>query len=134
MIIIFRYIAWNYHETVPGRYFFEDQKDLVKFIELAQQQGLLVILRPGPYICAEWDYGGFPAWIYSICKDKIRTSNATYMKLVDRWFQNLFPRLEHLLYENGGPIIAFQVSFFTFECILNDTKKAPHYKGYFQLH
>uniref|UniRef100_A0A7M5WZQ4 Beta-galactosidase n=2 Tax=Clytia hemisphaerica TaxID=252671 RepID=A0A7M5WZQ4_9CNID len=103
------YIAWNYHETVPGRYFFEGQKDLVKFIELAQQQDLLVILRPGPYICAEWDYGGFPAWIYSMCKDKIRTSDATYMKLVDRWFKNLFPRLEHLLYENGGPVIAFQV-------------------------
>lgn len=107
---IFRYIPWNFHETFHGQYEFDKQRDLVRFINLAQKQELLVILRPGPYICSEWDYGGFPYWIFTQCGDKIRTSDEKYIGLVDKWFGVLFSRLTPLLYTNGGPIISLQVS------------------------
>ena len=83
---------------------------MARFINLAQKQDLLVILRPGPYICSEWDYGGFPFWIYEQCGDKIRTSDDKYIGLVDKWFGMLFSKLTPLLYAEGGPIIALQVS------------------------
>jgi len=82
---------------------------LATFIKIAQMNDLLVILRPGPYICAEWDYGGFPYWISKEHKQTIRTSDAKYMKLVDQWFSVLMPIVEPLLYKNGGPIISIQV-------------------------
>lgn len=57
------YVAWNMHEPREGEFCFEGQSDVVRFIETAQKVGLYVIVRPGPYICAEWDFGGFPAWL-----------------------------------------------------------------------
>lgn len=57
------YVAWNFHELQPGRYNFSGDHDVEHFIQLAHELGLLVILRPGPYICAEWDMGGLPAWL-----------------------------------------------------------------------
>ena len=68
-----------------------------------------MILRPGPYICAEWDYGGYPYWIFKHCGEKIRTSDDKYLGLVDKWFNVLFPRLTTLFYDNGGPVVALQV-------------------------
>ena len=57
------YIPWNFHEPTPGVFDFEGQHDAEAFIRLAQQEGMYVLLRPGPYVCAEWDFGGLPAWL-----------------------------------------------------------------------
>jgi beta-galactosidase GanA len=57
------YVPWNFHEPVPGKYDFDGQRDVEGFINLAANEGLHVLLRPGPYICAEWEFGGLPAWL-----------------------------------------------------------------------
>ncbi|XP_048455249.1 beta-galactosidase-1-like protein [Rhincodon typus] len=113
-----QYVAWNYHETTPGEYDFSNAKDIVYFLSLAQEIGLFVILRPGPYICAEWDLGGLPAWLLQNSTISLRSSDPDYLAAVDRWFAVLLPKMKPLMYQNGGPIISFQVeneygSYFT---------------------
>ena len=103
------YVPWNFHESTPGAYNFTGERDIVKFIKTAQECGLLVILRPGPYICAEWDMGGLPSWLLTIDNIALRTADKTYLTHVDRWLGVLFPKMKPLLYENGGPIITVQV-------------------------
>ena len=105
------YIAWNVHEPVHGQYNFEGDADLVSFIELANSVGLLVILRPGPYICAEWEFGGYPSWLLMKNTSIILRSmdNKQYLSYVESWMSVLLPKLKPLLYSNGGPIITVQV-------------------------
>lgn len=100
------YVAWNFHEMHNGVYDFSGDKDLLKFIEIAEELDLLVILRPGPYIDAEWEAGGIPWWVGT---QEMRTSYPPFMDRVTEWFDKLFPMLESKIYKNGGPIIAFQV-------------------------
>ena len=103
-------VEWISHEPFEGHYDFRGRFDLVRFIKIAQKMGLLVILRPGPYICAERNGGGLPYWLYRIDPDiQVRTSDATYLKYVDQWFDKLLPMLQPLLYQNGGPIIMTQI-------------------------
>ena len=103
------YIAWNVHEVNEGHYDFKGGSDILHFINLAQQNDLLVILRPGPYIDAEWEFGGFPWWIAK-SKMVMRTStDLRYTNYVLNWFNTLLPMLKPYLYKNGGPIIALQV-------------------------
>ena len=73
------YVPWNFHESTPGAYNFTGERDIVKFIKTAQECGLLVILRPGPYICAEWDMGGLPSWLLTIDNIALRTADKTYL-------------------------------------------------------
>ncbi|EDO38379.1 predicted protein, partial [Nematostella vectensis] len=103
------YVAWNLHEQVQDNFKFKDELDIVKFVKLAQRLGLYVIIRPGPYICAEWDLGGLPSWLLSDPEMKLRTSYGPFMEAVDRYFQKLFPLLTPLQYCQGGPIIAWQI-------------------------
>ncbi|VDK37882.1 unnamed protein product [Taenia asiatica] len=104
------YIPWNYHEPRPGEYIFENERDVVEFIELAQKIGLLVLVRAGPYICAEWDFGGLPPWLMSSNpRLNLRSSDPEYIKPVIRWFGQLLPKLKPLIYQNGGPIIMIQL-------------------------
>ncbi|XP_016169851.1 beta-galactosidase 17 [Arachis ipaensis] len=104
------YVPWNLHEPSPGRHVFEGFADIESFLKLCNKLGLLVMLRPGPYICAEWDWGGFPAWFSSMSPSpKLRSSDPTFLRLVERWWGNLLPKLVPLLYENGGPIIMVQI-------------------------
>ena len=103
------YVPWNFHEPFPGMYDFEEDHDLVNFIKTAQQVGLLVILRAGPYICAEWDMGGLPSWLLRNTSVSLRSSDPYYMQYVDQWLAALLPKVKPLLYENGGPIIMVQV-------------------------
>ncbi|NP_001032730.1 beta-galactosidase [Canis lupus baileyi] len=112
------YVPWNFHEPQPGQYQFSGEQDVEYFIKLAHELGLLVILRPGPYICAEWDMGGLPAWL--LLKESIilRSSDPDYLAAVDKWLGVLLPKMKPLLYQNGGPIITMQVeneygSYFT---------------------
>ncbi|XP_069792183.1 beta-galactosidase-1-like protein isoform X2 [Narcine bancroftii] len=103
------YVAWNYHELTPGVFDFTKSRDIESFLRLAHETGLLVILRPGPYICAEWDLGGLPAWLLRNSTISLRSSDAGYLSAVVRWFHVLLPRLKPFLYQNQGPIISVQV-------------------------
>ncbi|XP_078656008.1 beta-galactosidase-like isoform X1 [Branchiostoma floridae x Branchiostoma belcheri] len=113
------YVPWNLHEPKPGKYDFTGNNDIEAFLKLANDTGLLVILRPGPYICAEWDMGGLPSWLM---KDNssivLRSSDPAYLDPVDTYMAQLLPRIKPYLYNNGGPIITVQVeneygSFYT---------------------
>lgn len=103
------YIPWNYHEESPGRYSFSGDRDVEYFLKLAQDIGLLVILRPGPYICGEWDMGGLPAWLLTKKNIVLRSSDPDYIAAVDKWMGKLLPMMKPYLYQNGGPIITVQV-------------------------
>nr|XP_020843058.1 beta-galactosidase isoform X2 [Phascolarctos cinereus] len=103
------YVPWNFHEPLPGMYQFSGDRDLEYFLQLADEIGLLVILRPGPYICAEWDMGGLPAWLLEKKSIVLRSSDVDYLKAVDNWLGILLPKMKPYLYQNGGPIITVQV-------------------------
>lgn len=103
------YVAWNLHEPRPGEFCFEGGLDLVAFVQLAQRLGLWVIVRPGPYICAEWEFGGLPAWLLADGDMALRCSYPPYLAAVDRFFAALLPRLAPLQITEGGPILAMQV-------------------------
>lgn len=104
------YVEWSGHEPEPGQYNFGGDYDLEQFLQTAQDVGLLVILRPGPYICAERDNGGLPYWLLRLNPGiKYRTSDKTYLDAVGKWLSVLLPRVKPFLYDNGGPIITVQV-------------------------
>ncbi len=103
------YVFWNEHETSPGQFDFSEQKDVAEFIREAQQEGLYVILRPGPYVCAEWEFGGYPAWLLHDPNMVVRTSNPAFIAAATRWLHRLGEELAPLQIGNGGPIIAVQV-------------------------
>ena len=103
------YVAWNLHEPRPGEFRFDGGRDLVRFVEVAAETGLKVILRPGPYICSEWDFGGLPAWLLKDPAMQVRCMYPPYLAAVDRYFDALLPRLVPALASHGGPIIAMQV-------------------------
>ncbi|XP_027139576.1 beta-galactosidase [Larimichthys crocea] len=103
------YIPWNYHEVSPGQYIFTGDRDVEYFLKLAQDIGLLVILRPGPYVCGEWDMGGLPAWLLNKKDIVLRSSDPDYIAAVDKWMGKLLPMMKPYLYQNGGPIITVQV-------------------------
>ncbi len=108
------YVAWNVHERRRGRRHFSGWNDLPRFLELAGAAGLDVILRPGPYICAEWDFGGLPAWLLEDGvlpggARTLRTSDPSYLAAVDAWFDALLPHVVPLLATRGGPVVAVQV-------------------------
>ena len=103
------YIPWNFHEPNRGEFNFEGDHDVCRFIRIAQELGLWVIIRPSPYICAEWEFGGFPAWLLAQDGMRFRCSYAPYMQEFLAYFDELLPRLVPLQITHGGPIIMMQV-------------------------
>ncbi|KOU61712.1 beta-galactosidase [Streptomyces sp. MMG1533] len=103
------YLPWNLHEPEPGTLVLDGLLDLPRFLRLAQAEGLHVLLRPGPYICAEWDDGGLPAWLISDPDIRLRTSDPRFTDAFDRYLDLLLPPLLPHLAANGGPVIAVQV-------------------------
>uniref|UniRef100_A0A5B7BUK6 Beta-galactosidase n=1 Tax=Davidia involucrata TaxID=16924 RepID=A0A5B7BUK6_DAVIN len=104
------YVPWNLHEPIQGQLVFDGIADIVSFVKLCQKLDFLVMLRAGPYICAEWDFGGFPAWLLAIEPAlRLRSSDPAFLDLIERWWGNLLPKVAPLLYDNGGPIIMVQV-------------------------
>ncbi len=102
------YCAWNMHEKVPGEYDFTGILDIAKFIRTAGEMGLMVIVRPGPYICAEWEFGGLPWWIQNDENIEIRCMNKEYIAHFDRYLDRLCAEIKPLLCTNGGPVIMVQ--------------------------
>lgn len=103
------YIPWNFHERRPGDIRFDGWRDLARYARLAQRAGLDVILRPGPYICAEWDNGGLPAWLTGAPGMRLRTSHPPFLSAVGRWFDELIPEIAELQAVRGGPVVAVQI-------------------------
>ena len=102
------YVAWNLHEPVEGEFDFEGARNLERFLQIAQDLGLYAIVRPSPFICAEWEFGGLPAWL--LTKDmRIRSSDPAYIEAVARYYDQLLPRLVPRLLDNGGNILMMQV-------------------------
>lgn len=102
------YVPWNFHEPVEGSLLWDGDRDLGRFLELCEKYGLYVILKPGPYICAEWDFGGFPDWLLS--KDiEIRTYDEKYLSYIDRWYKEIAKVVKKHLITNGGTVMLFQI-------------------------
>lgn len=103
------YVPWNMHEPREGEYRFEGMYDLRGFIKTAGELGLYVILRPSPYICAEWEFGGLPFWLLRDGEMKVRFSYKPFMDNIDRYFARLFEEFRDQQITQGGPIILMQV-------------------------
>ena len=102
------YIPWNAHEPMKGQFDFEGILDVEKFLQTAQDLGLYVLLRSSPYICAEWEFGGLPAWLLEE-NMRIRSSDPAYLAAVANYYDELLPRLVPHLLGNGGNILMMQV-------------------------
>ena len=103
------YVPWNLHEPKPGEFCFEGILDIVKFVKTVDRLGLNVIVRPGPYICAEWDFGGFPAWLLKDENIRLRCYDKKYLDAVTKYYKVLLSKLAPLQKTKGGPIIAMQI-------------------------
>ncbi|XP_070034432.1 beta-galactosidase 7-like [Nicotiana tomentosiformis] len=105
------YVFWNAHEPVYRQYDFSGNLDLVKFMKLIQNEGLYAILRIGPYVCAEWNYGGFPVWLNNIQNMTVRTNNPPFMHEMKTFVSKIVDMMkkENLFASQGGPIILSQI-------------------------
>lgn len=103
------YIPWNLHEQEKGCFCFEGILDVEHFVKLAKELGLYVILRPSPYICAEWEFGGLPAWLLKEEGMKLRMCYPPFLKHVEEYYQVLIPKLVPLQIDHGGNVILMQV-------------------------
>jgi beta-galactosidase len=104
------YIFWNYHEPVEGKFdFTSGNRDLARFLKAAQQENMWVLLRPGPYVCAEWDFGGIPPYLLKDPELRVRSLYPPYMQAAERYMAQLATVVKPLLVTRGGPILMLQV-------------------------
>jgi beta-galactosidase len=104
------YVFWNYQESAPGVFDFNTgNKDIAAFIRLCKAEGMWVLLRPGPYVCAEWDWGGLPPYLLKIPDIKVRCMDKRYMSAVERYVNRLSKEVASLQCTQGGPILMVQV-------------------------
>jgi beta-galactosidase len=103
------YVFWNYHESEPGVFDFQTgNHNIAQFIKIVQEEGLFLILRPGPYVCAEWDFGGLPSYLLSIPDIKVRCMDPRYTEAADRYIKTLSLQVKDLQVTKGGPILMVQ--------------------------
>ncbi|WP_411084285.1 beta-galactosidase [Streptomyces sp. cmx-18-6] len=100
------YVPWNLHEPREGAY--RDVGALGRFLDAVREAGLWAIVRPGPYICAEWENGGFPVWVTGRFGRRVRTRDAGYRAAVERWFVELLPQVVERQVDRGGPVVLVQ--------------------------
>lgn len=103
------YVFWNLHEPTSGEWDFEGDKNLAEYIRIAGEEGLHVILRPGPYACAEWEFGGYPWWLQNIEGLELRRDNSQFLNYTQRYIDRLCKEVGDLQITKGGPIILVQV-------------------------
>lgn len=103
------YVFWNLHEQQPDQFDFSGNKNIAKFCRLAQKHGMYIIIRPGPYVCAEWEMGGLPWWLLKKKDIKLRTLDAYYMERVGKFMNQVGKQLADLQISRGGNIIMVQV-------------------------
>jgi beta-galactosidase len=123
------YVFWNDHEKRPGQFDFKSENyNIAQFIRICQKVGLWVLLRPGPYVCGERDFGGLPSYLLKIPDIKVRCSDPRYLSAVKRYIDALSIQVRPLLVSNGGPILMVQVeneygSYANDKSYLNTIKK-----------
>ncbi|TDQ40840.1 glycoside hydrolase family 35 protein [Aureibacillus halotolerans] len=103
------YIPWNVHEPKKGQFNFEGLADLEAFIQEADKLGLHVLLRPAPYICAEWEFGGLPAWLLKDRTLDLRCADPRFLEHLESYYNVLLPKIVPYLSTNGGPVLALQI-------------------------
>ncbi|MDE7294647.1 MAG: beta-galactosidase [Oscillospiraceae bacterium] len=103
------YIPWNFHEPEKGKFLWQGGRDIEKFIETAGELGLYMIIRPSPYICAEWEFGGLPAWLLADKNMRLRCSYKPYLEAIREYYSELMPRLVPHQIDRGGNIIMVQI-------------------------
>lgn len=103
------YAFWSQHEPEPGQWDFSGQNDLRAFVQTAAEEGLNVVLRPGPYVCAEVDFGGFPAWLLRTPGLRVRSMDARYLAATARYYKRLAQEVGDLQSSRGGPILMLQL-------------------------
>jgi beta-galactosidase len=104
------YIFWNYHEPSEGVYdFTSGNHNIRKFIEIVREEGMWLILRPGPYVCAEWELGGIPPYLLRIPDIKVRCMDPRYMAAAEKYMGKLAAEIKPYLITNGGPVLMLQV-------------------------
>lgn len=102
------YVPWNAHEPHKGQFDFSGRLDIERFIQTAQSLGLYMIVRPSPFICAEWEFGGLPAWLLEE-NMRIRSSDPAFIKAVSQYYDRLLGILTRYQVDQGGPILMMQV-------------------------
>ncbi|HRI16255.1 MAG TPA: beta-galactosidase, partial [Verrucomicrobiota bacterium] len=103
------YVFWNQHEPEPGNFVWDGQQDIVQFCRMAQAEGLKVIIRPGPYVCGEWDFGGLPWWLLTDRDMRVRSRYQGFIEPAKRYLRAVAEQLAPLQATRGGPIIMVQV-------------------------
>ena len=103
------YVAWNMHEPKEGVFDYSDMLDIEKFLDIANELGLYAIVRPGPYICSEWDFGGLPWWLLKNDSMALRCMDKDYLAAVDRFFDDFIPKIAKHQITEGGNVILVQV-------------------------
>ena len=103
------YVFWNIHEQHEGQFDFTGQNDIAEFCRLAQKNGMYVIVRPGPYVCAEWEMGGLPWWLLKMKDIRLREQDPYFMERVEKFMSKVGEQLAPLTIQHGGPIIMVQV-------------------------
>jgi len=104
------YVFWNYHESEPGVFDFQTgNHNIAAFIRIVQEEGMFLMLRPGPYVCAEWEFGGLPSYLLAIPDIKVRCMDARYTEAVEHYVKTLALQVKDLQVTKGGPIVMVQV-------------------------
>jgi beta-galactosidase len=104
------YVFWNYHESEEGVYdFTTENHNLAEFFKIVQEEGMWLILRPGPYVCAEWDLGGIPSYLLRIPDIKLRSMDQRYMEAAERYIAKLAEVIKPYLITKGGPLLILQI-------------------------
>jgi len=103
------YVFWNYHEAKRGEFDFTGGKDVVEFVRLCGEEGMKAIVRPGPYVCAEWDLGGLPAWLLAEPGIKLRSTDPRFLEPAMDWMKRMGAMLQPLSVAQGGPVLMVQI-------------------------
>src|SRR4051794_9088678 len=103
------YVFWNVHEPQKDQFDFSGNNDIAAFVKMAQEEGLWVILRPSPYVCAEWEFGGYPYWLQNEKGLVVRSKEPQYLAEYKKYIQQVGKQLAPLLITNGGNILMVQV-------------------------
>ncbi|MGF9698563.1 beta-galactosidase [Paenibacillus sp. MABNR03] len=119
------YFAWNVHEPEEGQWVLDGDRDCGAFLDLCAELGMWVIARPGPFICAEWDFGGFPYWLETKPNIKFRENNETYLHYVDLYFDRIVPIIRERQISAGGSVILVQVEN-EYGYLMNDAAASDH--------
>jgi beta-galactosidase len=104
------YIFWNYHEAEEGTFDFSTgNRNITEFFKIVQEEGMWLLVRPGPYVCAEWEFGGLPPYLLRIPDIKLRCMDPRYMAAVERYIARLATEIKPWLITNGGPVLMLQI-------------------------